>query len=36
MKIEELGGISKLTESKRMEFTLHFPTDYDYRYIYDK
>ena len=32
MNIAELGGISKLTEKKKNEFTIHFPEDYDYRY----
>ena len=36
MNISELGGISKLTEKKKNEFTIHFPSDYDYRYITDK
>jgi len=37
MKIMDLGGISKLTESKKQEFTIHFyPDDYDYRFYTEK
>jgi len=37
MNIANLGGVSKLTESKKKdEFTIHFPEDYDYRFYSEK
>ena len=36
MNIQDLGGISKLTEKTKKEFTIHFPDDYDYRFHSDK
>ena len=34
--IAKLGGISKTTQGTRSEFTLHIPSEYDYRFLSDK
>jgi hypothetical protein len=36
MQIKLLFGVSKNTEGKKSEFTIHIPTEYDYRLISDK
>lgn len=32
MDISRLGGVSKLVDTKKHEFALHFPDEYDYRF----
>ena len=34
--IHLLGGISKTTVGTKIEFTLHIPTQYDYRFLSEK
>lgn len=34
--IHLLGGISKTTVGVKIEFTLHVPTQYDYRFLSEK
>lgn len=34
--ISKLGGLSKSIQGPRAEFTLHIPSEYDYRYISEK
>lgn len=36
IKIADLGGISKTTIGSRIEFTLHVPKSYDYRFQSDR
>jgi hypothetical protein len=34
--IHKIGGLSKNTISKGKEFTIHVPSEYDYRFISDR
>ena len=34
--IDSLGGISKTLQGTRIEFTLHVPKEYDYRFLSEK
>jgi hypothetical protein len=36
IQIKTLGGVSKTTQAGKNEFTLHIPTEYDYRFHSDK
>ena len=36
MEINLLDGISKNIEGKKSEFTIHFPSEYDYRFVSEK
>lgn len=36
IKIIDLGGVSKTTKGSAVEFTLHVPKQYDYRFLSDK
>ena len=36
IKIADLGGISKTMLGSKIEFTLHVPKEYDYRFISEK
>ncbi len=36
IQIKTLGGVSKTTQQGKNEFTLHIPTEYDYRFHSDK
>jgi hypothetical protein len=36
IQIKSLGGISKTVKPGKMEFTLHIPSEYDYRFSSEK
>ncbi len=36
IQIRTLGGISKTVKPGKMEFTLHIPSEYDYRFCSEK
>lgn len=36
IQIKTLGGVSKTTKPGKYEFTLHIPTEYDYRFCSEK
>ena len=36
IQIKTLGGVSKATMAGKNEFTLHVPSEYDYRFHSDK
>lgn len=37
ININKLGGVSKTTASgSKNEFTIHIPTEYDYRFVCDR
>jgi hypothetical protein len=36
IRIADLGGISKALKGERIEFTLHVPSAYDYRFLSDR
>ena len=36
MSIANLDGISKNTNKKKQEFTIHIPSEYDYRFVSEK
>jgi hypothetical protein len=35
ISIDKLGGISRNSQGKKPEFTLHVPSEYDYRFWHD-
>jgi len=36
MDIKSLDGVSKNIQGKKSEFTIHIPSEYDYRFLTEK